>query len=145
MQQRVSIARALAFDPSVLLMDEPFGALDEFTRETHELELLKIWEQTGKTIIFVTHSIAEAVFLSNRIVVMSPRPGRITEIVSNTLPYPRDSTPAMTRHIMISSPKCATCCATPAGQCRRVSLGGSVSTRPQATLRRPTRWNDGAV
>ena len=71
-------------------MDEPFGALDEFTRERMNLELLKIWEQTGKTIIFVTHSIAEAVFLSNRIVVMSPRPGRITEIVSNTLPYPRD-------------------------------------------------------
>ncbi|MCY3778730.1 MAG: ABC transporter ATP-binding protein [Chloroflexi bacterium] len=90
MQQRVSIARALSFDPSVLLMDEPFGALDEFTRERMNLELLKIWRQTGKTIIFVTHSIAEAVFLSNRIVVMSPRPGRITEIVSNTLPYPRD-------------------------------------------------------
>ena len=90
MQQRVSIARALAFDPSALLMDEPFGALDEFTRERMNLELLKIWEQTGKTIVFVTHSIAEAVFLSNRIVVMSPRPGRITEIVSNTLPYPRD-------------------------------------------------------
>ncbi len=90
MQQRVSIARALAFDPSVLLMDEPFGALDEFTRERMNLELLNIWRQTGKTIIFVTHSIAEAVFLSNRIVVMSPRPGRITEIVSNSLPYPRD-------------------------------------------------------
>ena len=90
MQQRVSIARALAFDPSILLMDEPFGALDEFTRERMNLELLRIWERTKKTIIFVTHSIVEAVFLSSRIVVMSPRPGRITEILSNELPYPRD-------------------------------------------------------
>ena len=90
MQQRVSIARALAFDPSILLMDEPFGALDEFTRERMNLELLRIWEQTRKTIIFVTHSISEAIFLSNRIVVMSPRPGRITKIVNNDLPYPRD-------------------------------------------------------
>ncbi len=90
MQQRVSIARALAFDPSILLMDEPFGALDEFTRERMNMELLRIWEQTGKTIIFVTHSISEAIFLSNRIVVMSPRPGRITKIVNNDLPYPRD-------------------------------------------------------
>ncbi|MDE2858396.1 MAG: ABC transporter ATP-binding protein [Chloroflexota bacterium] len=92
MQQRVSIARALAFDPSILLMDEPFGALDEFTRERMNLELLRIWEQTGKTVIFVTHSISEAIFLSNRIVVMSPRPGRITKIVRNDLPYPRDFT-----------------------------------------------------
>lgn len=90
MQQRVSIARALAFEPSILLMDEPFGALDEFTRERMNLELLSIWDRTKVTIIFVTHSIAEAVFLSSRIVVMSPRPGRITEIVDNSLPYPRN-------------------------------------------------------
>jgi NitT/TauT family transport system ATP-binding protein len=89
MQQRVAIARALAFEPSILLMDEPFGALDEFTRERMNMELLSIWERTGITVIFVTHSIPEAVFLSSRIVVMSPRPGRITKIVDNTVPYPR--------------------------------------------------------
>jgi len=90
MQQRVSIARALAFDPPLLLMDEPFGALDEFTREKMNLELLDIWESMGKTLIFVTHSIAEAIFLSSRVVVMSPRPGRIADVVEIDLPYPRD-------------------------------------------------------
>ncbi len=89
MQQRVSIARALSFEPELLLMDEPFGALDEITRDHLNEQLLRLWEKTGKTVVFVTHSIAEAVFLSNRIVVMSPRPGRILEIIESDLPADR--------------------------------------------------------
>lgn len=89
MQQRASIARALAFDADILLMDEPFGALDEIVRDHLNEQLLKLWARTEKTIGFVTHSIPEAVFLSTKIVVMSPRPGRIAEVIESTLPRDR--------------------------------------------------------
>jgi len=89
MQQRASIARALAFDADILLMDEPFGALDEIVRDRLNEEVLKLWARTGKTICFVTHSIPEAVYLSTRIVVMSPRPGRITDVIDSPLPRER--------------------------------------------------------
>lgn len=89
MQQRASIARALAFDADILLMDEPFGALDEIVRDRLNEEVLKLWARTGKTIGFVTHSIPEAVYLSTKIVVMSPRPGRITDIIDSPLPKER--------------------------------------------------------
>jgi NitT/TauT family transport system ATP-binding protein len=90
MQQRASIARALSFDPALLLMDEPFGALDEIVRDHLNEQLLGLWEETGKTVVFVTHSIPEAVFLSTRIVVMSPRPGRIIDVIP--CDFPRDRT-----------------------------------------------------
>ncbi|PLL13393.1 sulfonate ABC transporter ATP-binding protein [Tabrizicola sp. TH137] len=89
MQQRASIARALAFDADILLMDEPFGALDEIVRDRLNEEVLKLWAATGKTIGFVTHSIPEAVYLSTKIVVMSPRPGRITDVIDSPLPKER--------------------------------------------------------
>jgi NitT/TauT family transport system ATP-binding protein len=90
MQQRASIARALCFDPELLLMDEPFGALDEIVRDHLNEQLLKLWDKTQKTVVFVTHSIPEAVFLSTRIVVMSPRPGRIIDVIETD--FPRDRT-----------------------------------------------------
>ncbi len=89
MQQRASIARALSFDADILLMDEPFGALDEIVRDHLNEQLLKLWARTEKTIAFVTHSIPEAVYLSTKIVVMSPRPGRITDVIESPLPKER--------------------------------------------------------
>lgn len=89
MQQRASICRALIHDPPLLLMDEPFGALDALTRERMNLELLRIWEASRKTVLFITHSIPEAVFLSDRVAIMSPRPGHLDEIASTRLPRPR--------------------------------------------------------
>ena len=89
MQQRVSIARALGFEPKILMMDEPFGALDEITRDGLNDQLQQLWQRERRTVVFVTHSIAEAVYLSTRIVVMSPRPGRILKIIDSTLPDAR--------------------------------------------------------
>jgi NitT/TauT family transport system ATP-binding protein len=89
MQQRVSIARALGFEPKLLMMDEPFGALDEITRDRLNEQLLRLWERERRTVVFVTHSIPEAVFLSSRIVVMSPRPGRIVDVIESDLPADR--------------------------------------------------------
>ncbi len=91
MQQRVALARVLSFDPSLLLMDEPFGALDEITRSEMRYELLRIWDANQKTVVFVTHSISEAIILADRVVVLSSQPGRVKEIVNIDLPRPRSS------------------------------------------------------
>ena len=89
MQQRVALARALSYGPSTLLMDEPFGALDEFTRDNLNLQLLEVWQQTGPTVLFVTHSLSEAIFLSDRVVVLSPRPGSVIRIADVPFERPR--------------------------------------------------------
>jgi NitT/TauT family transport system ATP-binding protein len=112
MRQRVAVARALALDPVLLLMDEPFGALDAQTRNMLQTELLEIWEKTKKTVIFITHSVDEAVFLSDRIVVLTPRPGRICQVVPIDLPRPRDRTSIefaqVRRHILdLINQKCS--------------------------------------
>jgi NitT/TauT family transport system ATP-binding protein len=112
MRQRVAVARALAIEPKILLMDEPFGALDAQTRNNLQRELLDIWQKTQKTVIFVTHSVDEAVFLSDRIVVLTPRPGHICEIIPVDYPRPRDRTSApsaqIRRHVLdLISQKCS--------------------------------------
>jgi NitT/TauT family transport system ATP-binding protein len=112
MRQRVAVARALAIEPKILLMDEPFGALDAQTRNNLQIELLVIWQKTKKTVIFVTHSVDEAVFLSDRIVVLTPRPGHICEIIRIDYPRPRDRTSSesvgVRRHVLeLISQKCS--------------------------------------
>ena len=109
MRQRVAIARALALDPQVMLMDEPFGALDAITREEMSRCLLDIWERTGKTIVLVTHSIDEAIFLSREVHVMGSAPARIIETLPIVLPHPRTERASPIRHSRRRSSGCAVC------------------------------------
>jgi NitT/TauT family transport system ATP-binding protein len=104
MQQRVTLTQALIYDPSVLLMDEPFGSLDAMTKDELNLELLRIWDETEKTVLFITHDLDEAVFLSDRVIVLSPRPGEVVDTVEVDLPRPRtDETWGTERFVELSA------------------------------------------
>ena len=133
MQQRASIARALSFDPDLLLMDEPFGALDEIVRDMLNQQLLRLWDVTGKTVLFVTHSIPEAVFLSTHIVVMSPRPGRITDVIECNFPRDRALDIRETPEFLASPTGSGRACA------RDIPMTDSLRARPHpAALRAST-------
>lgn len=139
MQQRASIARALAFDADILLMDEPFGALDEIVRDHLNEQLLRLWARTQKTIAFVTHSIPEAVYLSTKIVVMSPRPGRIADVIDSPLPKERPWTFAKRPSFWRSRIGCGKDC----GRGMRMIDRAPVATRPFGEDFR-TIWKQGA-